>query len=159
MPGRLAELTPERETMRKSVLVIGLIVVVIAGAFVALALAYGSDFYGVAAIVAAVGFGAAMVGVLALLANLVSTVQQLTSTVKQITDETVPLIGNVNETVSGVNTELARVDTIVASVQQISYRAENVAGVLQAAVANPLIKGIAFVTGTRAAVKAARKVT
>jgi uncharacterized protein YoxC len=140
-------------------LVIGLVVVVVAAAFVGLGLAYGADFYGVAAIVAAVGFGGAMVGVLALLGNLVSTVQQLTITVKQITDETVPLLGGLNETVAGVNTELARVDTIVASVQQISYRAEGVAGVLQAAVANPLIKGIAFVTGTRAAAKAARKVT
>lgn len=145
--------------MRNSLLMIGLVVVVIAGVFVALGIRYGSDFFGVAAIVAAVGFSAAMVGVLTLLANLVSTVQQLTSTVKEITDETVPLLGKFNETVAGVNTELARVDTIVASVQQISYRAEGVAGVLQAAVANPLIKGIAFVTGTRAAVKAARKVT
>jgi uncharacterized protein YoxC len=145
--------------MRNSLLVIGLIVVVIAAAFVGLGLAYGTNFFGVAAIVAAVGFGAAMVGVLTLLANLVSTVQQLTTTVKQITDETVPLLGGLNETVAGVNTELARVDTIVASVQQISYRAEGVAGVLQAAVANPLIKGIAFVTGTRAAAKAARKIT
>jgi uncharacterized protein YoxC len=145
--------------MRNSLFVIGLVVLVIAGVFVGLGWAYGADFLGVAAIVAAVGFSAAMVGVLVLLANLVSTVQQLTTTVKQITDETVPLLGGLNETVAGVNTELARVDTIVASVQQISYRAEGVVGVLQAAVANPLIKGIAFVTGTRAAVKAARKVT
>jgi uncharacterized protein YoxC len=145
--------------MRNSLFATGLIVLLIAAAFVGLGVAYGRNFYGIAAIVAAVGFGAAMVGVLALLANLVSTVQQLTTTVKQITDETVPLLGGLNETISGVNTELARVDTIVASVQQISHRAEGVAGVLQAAVANPLIKGIAFVTGTRAAVKAARKVT
>ncbi len=143
----------------RSSFMIGLIVVIVAAIFVGLGLAYGASFFGVAAIVAAVGFGAAMVGVLALLANLVTTVQQLTTTVKQITDETIPLLGGINETVAGVNTELARVDTIVASVQQISYRAEGVAGVLQAAVANPLIKGIAFVAGTRAAAKAARKVT
>jgi uncharacterized protein YoxC len=144
----------------RSSFMIGLIVVVVAAIFVVLGLAYdGASFLGVAAIVAAVGFGAAMVGVLALLANLVTTVQQLTTTVKQITDETIPLLGGINETVAGVNTELARIDTIVASVQQVSYRAEGVAGVLQAAVANPLIKGIAFVTGTRAAAKAARRVT
>jgi uncharacterized protein YoxC len=144
----------------RSSLLIGLIVAVIAAIFVGLSLAFETgSFLGVAAIVAAVGFGAAMVGVLSLLANLVTTVQQLTTTVKQITDETIPLLGGVNETVAGVNTELARIDSIVASVQQVSYRAEGVAGVLQAAVANPLIKGIAFVTGTRAAAKAARKAT
>jgi uncharacterized protein YoxC len=138
---------------------IGLVVVVIAAIFVGLGLAYGASFLGVAAIVSTVGFGAAKVGVSALLANLVTTVQQLSGTVKLCSDETVPLLGGVNETVAGVNTELARIDTIVASVQQISYRAEGVAGVLQAAVANPLIKGIAFVTGTRAAAKAARRAT
>jgi uncharacterized protein YoxC len=145
--------------MRNSLLAIGLVVFVIAVAFVGLGLVYDTNFYGVAAIVAAVGFGAAMVGLLALLANLVTTVQQLTRSVERITDETVPLLSSVNETIGGVNTELARVDTIVASVQQITYRAEGVAGVLQAALANPLIKGIAFVTGTRAAIKAARKVS
>lgn len=138
---------------------IGLVVLVVAAVFAGLGVAFGSNFLGVAAIVAAVGFAAAMVGVLAVLANLVTTVQQLTTTVNRITDETVPLLGGLNETVSGVNTELARVDSIVASVQQITYRAEGVAGVLQSAVANPLIKGIAFVTGTRAAAKAARKVS
>ena len=62
---RSAELTPERETMRNSLFVIGLVVLVIAGVFVGLGWAYGADFFGVAAIVAAVGFSAAMVGVLA----------------------------------------------------------------------------------------------
>lgn len=143
----------------RSALTIGLIVLVVAAAFVVLGIFVGgANFFGVAAVVAAVGFSAAMVGVLMVLANLVSTVQRLTMAVQRITDETVPLLGGVNETVSGINTELARVDSIVASVQQISHHAEGVAGVLQSAVANPLIKGIAFATGTRAAVKAARKV-
>ena len=46
--------------------VIGLIVFLIAVAFVGLGLVYDASFYGVAAVVAAVGFGGAMVGVLAL---------------------------------------------------------------------------------------------
>ena len=50
-------------------------------------------------------------------------------------------------------------DTVVASVQRISGTAENIADVVHSAVANPLIKAIAFTTGTGVALKAARKVT
>ena len=51
----------------------------------------------------------------------------------------------------------ARVDAIVASVQHISGTAEDIADVVHAAVANPLIKAIAFATGTGAAMRAARR--
>jgi uncharacterized protein YoxC len=137
----------------------GAVVALVAAGFVAAGIFLDASYAGIAVIVVAVAFGAAMVGVLVLLSKLAETVQEATRAVQQGTDETITLLSNVNETVTGVNTQLARVDTIVASVQQISYRAEGIAGVLQAAVANPLIKGIAFVTGTRAAAKAARKVT
>ncbi len=125
---------------------------VIAGAYLEV------SAFGVAAIVAAVAFGAAMLGLMSLLLTLVGTVRELTSTVEQITNQTLPLLGGVSETVAGVNTELARVDGIVASVQHISGRAEGIAEVVHDAVANPLIKAIAFFTGTSVAMRAARRV-
>ncbi len=112
---------------------------------------------GVAAIIAAVAFGAGMLGLMSLLLSLIGTVRELTNAVRQVTEQTVPLLTSVNETVAGVNTELARVDTIIANVQSISGTAENMAEVLHAAIANPLIKAIAFVSGTGAAVRTARK--
>jgi hypothetical protein len=69
-----------------------------------------------------------------------------------------PLLSGVSETIAGVNTEIARLDTVVASVQHISGTAEGIADVLHAAIANPLIKAIAFTTGTGVALRAARKV-
>ncbi len=143
----------------RSKAVVGSVVValVVAGVFVVLGFLFEENFFGVAAIVAAVAFGATMLGLMAVLVSLVGTVQELTRTVEQITEQTVPLLGGVNETISGVNTELARVDTIVASVQHISGRAEGIADVVHTAVTNPLIKAIAFASGTGAAMRRARK--
>ena len=132
---------------------------VVAAGFVAAAvLLRDASYAGIAAIIAAVAFGASMLGLMSLLLTLVGTVRELTQTVERITDQTVPLLGGINETVAGVNTELARVDTVVASVQRISGTAENIAEVVHTAVANPLIKAIAFTTGTGVALRAAKKV-
>ena len=132
---------------------------VVAAAFVAVgAVLRDASYLGIAAIIAAVAFGASMLGLMALLLTLVGTVRELTDTVERITDQTVPLLGGINETVAGVNTELARLDTVVASVQRISGTAENIAEVVHTAVANPLIKAIAFTTGTGVALRAAKKV-
>jgi hypothetical protein len=135
-----------------------LVAVIVIVGFVLLGIFYDASYGGIAAIVAAVAFGAAMLGLMALLLTLVGTVRELTGTVRQLTDQAVPMMAGLNETVSGVNTELARVDAIVGSVQHISNQAAGIADVVHTAVANPLIKAVAFATGTRVAVKAARKV-
>ncbi len=142
----------------RGIVAIGIAVVLVAAGFVLAGAELEVNAGGVAAILAAVAFGAGMLGLMALLLTLMGTVQELTSAVKQVTDQTIPLLSSVNETVAGVNTELARVDSIVASVQQISGTAENIAEVVHAAVANPLIKAVAFASGTSVALKAARKV-
>lgn len=142
----------------RGVLASVLAVLVVAAGFVAAGVLLDASFFGVAAIVAAVAFGGSMIGLMALLLTLVGTVRELTRTVEQVTAQTVPLLGGVNETVAGVNTELARLDTIVASVQHISATGENIADVVHTAVANPLIKAIAFASGTGAAVRTARRV-
>ena len=91
-----------------------------------------------------------------LLLTLIGTVRELTHAVERVTDETVPLLANVGQTVAGVNTELERVDVIVANVQKVSDHTEKLTGVLREAVANPVIKVLAFAAGTRTALRAAR---
>jgi uncharacterized protein YoxC len=141
----------------KAVIASVVVALAVAGVFVVLGFVFGENFYGVAAILAAVAFGATMLGLMAVLVSLVGTVQELTRTVEQVTEQTIPLLSGVNETVAGVNTELARVDTIIASVQHVSNRAEGVADVVHAAITNPLIKVLAFASGTGAAWRKARK--
>jgi methyl-accepting chemotaxis protein len=132
-------------------------VAVVAALFIIAGTAADLSPFGVAAIIAAVAFGAGMLGLMAVLLSLVGTVRELTRTVEQVTEETVPLLGSVNETVSGVNTELARADSIVANVQSISHTADNLADVVHTAVANPLIKIVAFGAGTSAALRSLRR--
>lgn len=132
-------------------------VLVVAAGFVAAGILLDASFFGVAAIIAAVAFGGSMIGLMALLLTLVGTVRELTRTIEQVTAQTVPLLGGVNETVAGVNTELARLDTIVASVQHISATGESIAEVVHAAIANPLIKALAFFSGTSVALRTARR--
>lgn len=145
--------------MSKTVVSATLGAVAVIVVFVLLGVFTDASFAGIAAIVAAVAFGAAMLGLMSLFLTLVGTVRELTSTVRQVTDQAVPMLGGLNETVSGINTELARVDAIVGSVQHISHQAAGLADIAHTAVANPLVKAIAFMTGTRVAVKAAKKVT
>jgi uncharacterized protein YoxC len=133
-------------------------VLVVTAGFVVAGVLVNENFYGVAAIVVAVAIGGAMLGLMGLLLTLVGTVRELTRTIELITEQTVPLLGGINETVAGVNTEIARLDTVVASVQHISGTAEGIADVVHAAVANPIIKAIAFTTGTGVALRAAKKV-
>jgi methyl-accepting chemotaxis protein len=135
-----------------------LALLVVAALVAAGALFEDINAYGVAAIVFAVAFGAAMLALMSLLLSLVGTVRELTHSLQQFTAETLPVLSGVSETVAGVNTELARVDGIVASVQHISGQAERVSDVVATAVANPLIKAIAFTTGTGAALRAVRRV-
>ncbi|GEM_PF-1838888 len=140
----------------KAVLASVVVTLLVALGFVVLGFVFEENFLGVAAILGAVAFGAAMVGLMSVLVSLVGTVQQLTRTVESVTEETLPLLSGVNETISGVNTELARVDSIVASAQHVSGRAEQIADVLHTAITNPLIKVIAFASGAGAAARSAR---
>ena len=141
----------------RAILLSVIAVLAVAAGFVLVGVLLDASYLGVAAIIAAVAFGASMLGLMSLLLSLIGTVRELTSAVEQVTDQTVPLMSGLGETVAGVNTEIARLDSIVASVQHISGTAENIADVVHAAVANPLIKAVAFTTGTSAALKAARK--
>lgn len=141
----------------RGVAVAVVLVLVVAAGFVAAGVAMDATFFGVAAIIAAVAFGALMVGLMALVLTLMGTIRELTRTVQQVTEQTLPLLNGFNETIAGVNTELARLDSVVASVQHISSRGERVADVVHDAVANPLIKAMAFVSGTGAAVRSARR--
>lgn len=106
----------------------------------------------------ATGFWGLLVIVLCIvLLNVSRLVSQVTELVEGVTRETIPLIGSVSETVSGVNVELARVDSIVAGIQSITAKADNLVGLLQATVSNPVVKVAAFATGARRGLKKLRK--
>lgn len=108
-------------------------------------------------IIAAGFWGVLVVALCFVMVSVFRLISQVGELVKGVTDQTVPLLGGLNETVAGVNVELARVDTIVAGVQSITATADSLVGVVHATVSNPMIKAAAYLTGTLAATKSAKK--
>jgi uncharacterized protein YoxC len=98
------------------------------------------------------------------------TVDAATNAINELNDRTAPLLGNVNETVIGVNTalgqaqvsldgvnvQLAKVDTMTTHAQNVTASVANLATVVSAAAANPLIKVASFGYGLRKAASARR---
>jgi uncharacterized protein YoxC len=124
----------------------------------------------IAALIAAGAF-AMLVLVLAVpILRLRHTVDAATRALNDVADQVGPLLGGVQETVSGVNTtlgqvhvsldgvnkELERLDSIVGHAQQITANVSNLATVVTAASANPLVKVAAFTYGVRKASAARR---
>src|SRR5882724_11182791 len=86
------------------------------------------------------------------------TVDAATRAITDLTDRTGPLLSNVNETVENVNTalgqvqvsldgvnlQLAKVDTITEHASHITANVANLATVVSAAAASPLIKVASF---------------
>jgi uncharacterized protein YoxC len=98
------------------------------------------------------------------------TVDAATNAINELNDRTGPLLGNVNETVEnvntalsqvqvsldGVNVQLAKVDTMTSHAQNVTASVANLATVVSAAAANPLIKVASFGYGLRKAASARR---
>ena len=99
------------------------------------------------------------------------TVDAATRAINDLNDRTGPLLGNVTETVTGVNTalgqvqvsldgvnvQLAKVDTMTSHAQNVTASVANLATIVSAAAANPLIKVASFGYGLRKATAARRR--
>jgi uncharacterized protein YoxC len=98
------------------------------------------------------------------------TVDAATRAINDLNERTGPLLGNVNHTIEGVNTalsqvqisldgvnvQLAKVDTMTSHAQNVTASVANLATVVSAAAANPLIKVASFGYGLRKAANARR---
>jgi len=99
------------------------------------------------------------------------TVDAATRALDSVAQQVGPLLGNVNITVEnvngalvqvhtsldGVNLQLARLDTITGHAQIVTANVANLATVVSAAAANPLVKVAAFTYGVRKAAANRRK--
>jgi uncharacterized protein YoxC len=99
------------------------------------------------------------------------TVDAATQAITDLNDRTGPLLGSVQETVEnmntavdqmqicldGVNVQLAKVDTMTSHAQNVTASVANLATIVSAAAANPLIKVASFGYGLRKASAARRR--
>lgn len=98
------------------------------------------------------------------------TVDAATRVINDLNQQTAPLLGNVNTTVENVNTalgqvqttldgvnlQLAKIDNMTSHAQNVTANVANLATVVSAAAANPLVKVAAFGYGVRRAAAARR---
>ncbi|MEV0716205.1 DUF948 domain-containing protein [Asanoa sp. NPDC050611] len=98
------------------------------------------------------------------------TIDAATNAINDLNDRTAPILANANTTIEGVNValsqvhtsldgvniQLAKIDTMTGHAQNVTANVANLATVVSAAAANPLVKVAAFGYGVRKATAARR---
>jgi uncharacterized protein YoxC len=119
----------------------------------------------IAALVAAGAFLMLVVVLAVPILRLRHTIDATTQAINDLNDRSAPILVNANATMEGVNTalsqmqtsldgvnvQLAKIDTMTGHAQQVTGTVANLATVVSAAVANPLVKVAAFGYGVRKA--------
>jgi hypothetical protein len=111
----------------------------------------------IAMIVLAAFWGLLVLGLLVVLLNTFRVLESTKITIDTMREETVPMLREVKGSVERVNRELDRADELLVSAGNIVGNAERISGLVEQAVANPLVKVIAFGAGLRKGAKRARK--
>ena len=110
-----------------------------------------------AAVIVAV---AAVVGVVLLVFAIVSLTRTLTAvrmSVEELRRETLPVIDELQRTVTQANTDLERLDTLLDSATSVTNTVDSASQLAYMAFSNPVIKAIAFASGTARAARALRR--
>ena len=105
---------------------------------------------------------AALAGLLVLflcfaLSSLLKTLRGLRVAVEELRREAVPLVSDLRVTVAQANNELARVDTLLGTAESISQTVDSASRLAYLAFSNPVIKVLAFGSGTARATRRFRK--
>ena len=108
-------------------------------------------------LVAALAIVVVVAGLALVLNKAIGILTEIQLMLRDVRKETVPLLEEVRTTVTTVNVEIDRVDGIMASAETAAASVSNVAKLVSAATANPIIKALAFLTGASVSVKAVSK--
>lgn len=100
-----------------------------------------------AVIVAAASVGALVVMIWAV-AAITRTLRSLRETVEELRRQALPAVTELQATVRQANDELARVDNILGTAESISSTVDSASRLAYLAFSNPVIKVLAFATGT-----------
>jgi predicted PurR-regulated permease PerM len=110
-----------------------------------------------AAIIVAV---ASIIGVAVLVFALIAltrTLATLRRSIEELRRETLPVIDELQRTVTQANTDLERLDGLLDSATSVTNTVDSASQLAYLAFSNPIIKAIAFATGTAKAAKAFRR--
>ena len=110
-----------------------------------------------AAIIVAV---AAVVGVILMVFAIISltrTLATLRLSIEELRRETLPVIDELQRTVTQANSDLERLDTLLDSATSVTNTVDSASQLAYLAFSNPVIKAIAFASGTGRALRAFRR--
>jgi predicted trehalose synthase len=109
-----------------------------------------------AALIVAVASVAAVVLLAVALVALTRTLRALRDVAVLIRTETVPVLHDLHDTVRTANDELERFDQLVTTAESVTGTVDSASRLAYIAMANPVIKGVAFASGTAKAAKRLR---
>jgi uncharacterized protein YoxC len=110
-----------------------------------------------AALIASLAFVALVAFFAVVLAKVAGILSEVQMALNDVRKETMPLLKEVRTTVVTLNVEMDRVDGIMASAESAAASVSNVAKLVTAATANPIIKGMALLTGAGVSLRSLRR--
>jgi hypothetical protein len=110
-----------------------------------------------AAVVVAVCSVAAVVLLAVALVALTRTLRALRDVAVLLRTETVPVVEDLRDTVEVANHELGRFDELVSTAESVTGTVDSASKLAYLAMANPVIKGVAFASGTAKAARRLRR--
>lgn len=111
----------------------------------------------IAAVIGSVVGTLVVIGFFVAFLGLLRTLRQLTAAVEELRGEVVPLAGQWRQTVEQANAELTRVDGLLTSAESVSQTVDSASRLAYLAMSNPLIKLMAFTSGTGATLRRLRR--
>jgi len=109
------------------------------------------------AVIAAVALAIGVVGLLLAMGALIRTLTEVRHAVEDFRRKAVPLLTDVHTTVRQASAELGKVDTILDRAEGISGTVDSATRLASRAFTTPLVKAMAFTTGSARAFRALRK--
>jgi len=109
-----------------------------------------------AAIVVAIASVVAVVLLVFAIVSITKTLATLRLSIEQLRRETLPVIDELEKTVTQANADLARLDGLLESASSVTQTVDSASQLAYLVFSNPIIKAVAFATGTARAAKAFR---
>ncbi len=101
-----------------------------------------------AALVVAIVAGVLVGALVVTLASLNATLRSLRETADELQRSTLPILAEVRQAVAQANAELDRVDGVLLTTEHIQNTVDSASRLAYAAFSNPVIKTVAFTSGT-----------
>lgn len=111
----------------------------------------------VAAIVVAAAAAIAMIGLMVAVGSLRRSMGAVRVAVEELQSETMPLVAELQSAVRHANDDLGRMDNLLDTAESISVTVDSASRLAYLTFSNPVIKALAFGTGTSRALRRLRR--